>query len=172
MPVSGHIGGHVATELVEAAKRRAAFAGKRGELRYGPFVKSLGWVLLVLTLGLVGLSQFVNLHGQYAPYFGMIAFFGLGAVYTLLEAYVTLGSYDNAGISLRSAWTGHKQQRWTDVVSADFNAAVGWFRLRFRDGTTIRVSTLLLGHGAAMEQLEQCTGIKIAGAPQRPPPST
>jgi hypothetical protein len=170
--MSGEIGGHVAAELIEAAKRRAAFAGKPGELRYGPFLKSLGWLFLLVTLGLVGVSQFTKLHGQYVPYLSLVAFFGLGALYLLIEAYVTLGSYDSTGISLRSAWTGHKRQRWSDLVSADFNAAVGWFRLRFRDGTLIRVSTLLLGHGAAMEQLEQCTGIRIAGAPQRQPPST
>jgi len=158
----------VGAALVAQASRQAAFAGKPGELGYGRFVKAMGWLQAPFALLFLGVLVLKNPPGETIPLLIAFGFFGFSATYMFLAAYVSKGSYDAEGITLRSPFGVRNQQRWADFERARFHRGFGDYALTFRDGTTIHLSTLLRGHGAALEQLEHSRLIKVEGAPRRP----
>lgn len=141
--------------LLAYVMRRAAFAGVPGRLSHGLFVKGLGWLLAAATLGIAYAMLFTNHHGQYGALSLLIVSFGIGATYVLLEAYGTYGSFDANGIALRTPWTGRRSGRWPDLVTVKFRPRLGWYDLVFKDGTTIRLSSIIQGYGAALQEMER-----------------
>jgi hypothetical protein len=164
----GVVGGVIAAILLAYISRRAAFSGTPGELRHGWFIKWVGWLMAASTLGLAYIMVFTNHRGQYGALSLLIGAFGAGAGCLLLEAYGTSGSFDSEGIALRTPWTGQKRQRWSDLSSATFSPQLGWYRLVFRDGTTMRLSNIIHGYGAALQEIER-HGTRVLDESSRPP---
>lgn len=52
---------------------------------------------------------------------------------------------------LSTPWTGLKRERWTDLVSVEFNDWSSWYTLTFASGKKIRLSSYLGGHLSALE---------------------
>jgi hypothetical protein len=61
--------------------------------------------------------------------------------------YLWKGQFDSCIITFYSPWTGIKEERWENLVSANFNALMYWFVLEFESGKKVRVTPLLNGHG-------------------------
>ena len=158
--MSGVIGGLIAIFLIAYVSRRAAFAAVPGQLCYGWFLKGLGWLMVAATAGLAYVMVFTDHRGQYVALSILILVFGAPSGPLLVEAYGTSGSFDSEGIVLRTAWTGSKHQRWVDLVTARFNPLFSWYSLAFKDGTTIRLSNILNGYGAALKEIER-HGIRV-----------
>lgn len=150
--MSGIIGGLVAVILVGYLVRRAATSGVPGQLRHGVFLKVFAWIMAAATVGLAYVMLFTNHRGQYGALTLLIVGFGLGAGYLLLEAYGTRGHFNAEEISFRTAWTGQKTQRFRDLVLVEYRPRLGRFDLKFQDGTTIHLSTLIFGHALALEE--------------------
>jgi hypothetical protein len=93
-------------------------------------------------------------RGELLAVAGLIVGFGSGAAYCFAEYFCTRGTYGDEGIDFRTPWTGRKTERWSDLRDARFNAQSSWYVLTFRSGRTIRISSLLSGHGPLLELLE------------------
>jgi hypothetical protein len=158
--MSGVIGGFIAVLLVHLITRHAARSKTDGRLAWHAAVTVFAWLLLLASFGLVYVLLRVNHGGQHVELLILIAFFGSAAIGMLLEAYLTGGFFDQERISFRTPWSGSKVQRWADLTDVKFSAWSNLIVLRFRDGTKIRVSTLLNGHGELLQQLD-ALGFKI-----------
>ncbi|HEX4341375.1 MAG TPA: PH domain-containing protein [Polyangiaceae bacterium] len=58
-------------------------------------------------------------------------------------------------LRLSSPWSGERKLRWDDVVHVRFSRAANWFVLRGRDGTKIRLATLLGGLPELLDDLKR-----------------
>lgn len=150
---SGVIGGMIAAVLLAYFSRRAAFAGAPGQLRFGWAMRGLGALCALATLGLAYIMSFTDHRGQYVSLSILIAICALFTVYTLGETYGTKGTFDSAGIAFRSPWAGLRTQQWSDLVGVRLRPSMSWWVLTFRDGSKIRLSTWLEGHGAVLEHI-------------------
>lgn len=157
--MSGLIGGVVSVALVTYLSYRLRAQPADGTLRWG-------WGLILLgscCLAFVGLavSAFFyddNLQtdkGELLAAVGLIVGFGLGATYCFAEYFLVRGTYDDQGVEFYTPWTGSKVEKWQDLQAVKFNAQMSWYVLQFKSGKTIRLSTMLSGHGGVIEQLDQ-----------------
>lgn len=151
--MGGIIGAFVAILLLAYASRRAAFAGPPGQLRYGTIPRVLGVLLATMTLCLAYVMIFVEHAGHTVALALLTGAFGAGAIYMLAEVLRTRGKFDPAGIELETPWSGRKAQRFSDLVAARFDRAMNQYVLTFQDGTKIRLSNLLEGHGGVLEHV-------------------
>jgi|SRR5687768_7689197 len=158
--MSAVIGGLIAALVVAYVSRRAASSGVPGQLRHGWVLRALGWLTAAAAVGLIYVVLFTDHQGQYAPLTALIVFFGLSSVALLLETYGTYGTFDAERIVFRSIWSGKKRQLWSDLVSAKFAPNLGWYTLTFKDGTRIRLSTIISGHGEALAEIKR-RGVRL-----------
>lgn len=107
----------------------------------------------VLALGLLYVLVFVNHGGQYLPISLILGFLVLSTGYFIVEDTRTGGTFDEQGISFRTPWSGQKTRQWHELRELRFNGAMGWYVLKFTDGSKIRVSRLLMGHARLLEVL-------------------
>lgn len=157
--VSGLIGGLVSVAAVTYVSARLRNQPADGSLRWG-----WGLVLLGLCcLALVGIAVGALFHdddvwtdkGELAAVIGLIVGFGFGAVYCLVEYFFVRGEYTEQRIEFHTPWTGTKTEEWRDLRSVHFSAQMSWYVLTFRSGKTIRLSSMLSGHGGAIERARQ-----------------
>jgi hypothetical protein len=151
--MSGVIGAAVAVALISFLAGRAAKSELEGELRHGAFPAAFGALTALAALGMTYVMFFVNHRGQYVSIGLIWCFCAATAGYFFAEAYRTRGNYDVNGIRFETPWTGVKQKQWDDLQAVHFSPSMGWYVLSFSDGTTMRVSRLLLGHARLLEQL-------------------
>jgi len=162
--ISGMVGAAIAIVLLSYVSRRAAAVDTGGRLNHGLLLKSFAWVMTLAVLGLTYVMLFVDHNGQYVPLAFLILGFGAGAVYMMGDVYRTRGTFDSNGIEFESLWTGKKTQKWSDLVEVSYNEQMYWYVLLFADGTKIRVSNQLQGHGRLLDHI-QSLGKQIPGRP-------
>lgn len=155
--ISGVLGGLIASAFVVYASARSRRPLANGELRFGWLLGLVGLGCSLLA-GLAGSAFFVDNdvwtdRGEFIAVVSLLVGFGLGAIYTFAEYFLVRGRADNDGIELRTPWTGRKTEKWQDLLQAAFNPQTSWYVLEFKSGTRIRVSSLLSGHGAVLDQL-------------------
>lgn len=80
--------------------------------------------------------------------------FGIGSLYILIEHVKIHGLYNSESIVFSSPWTGTKKENWCDLISIKPSPHANWYILKFKSGTTIRLSYFLVGHGGVLELLE------------------
>jgi hypothetical protein len=139
-----------------------------GELRHGLFLKVFGWATAAATLGLGYIILFTNHRGQYGVLTLLIVVFGAGAGYLLLEAHGTAGTFDAQRISIRTAWTGRKNQHWEDLPAVSFRPNLNWYVLAFKDGTIIRLSNVVLGHAQPWRRPDDIWHARLTKRTKRP----
>ena len=81
--------------------------------------------------------------------------FVMCAGYLLLENFKVKGEFSDSHVCLTTPWSGCKEIRFEDLVSARFNVAAYWYLLEHKDGSRMRISGFLEGHGELVEKLEQ-----------------
>jgi len=156
--VSGLIGGLASVVICAYISAKVRGSTEQGTLRFGAWLVVLAWCCAAF-VALAASALFVDANvwddrGELLAVVGLIVGFGLGAAYCFGEYFFTRGRYDDEGIDFRTPWTGRKTERWSDLRDAQFNAQLNWYVLTFRSGNTIRISSLLSGHGALLTLLE------------------
>ena len=148
----------------------AYFSGKakqvpeNRQLGYGPELKVLGWIGIVLAFALL-VTMFAVDHGsQYVPIAGIAAFFGLLGAWLLMEGYRTVGFYDEQQITMSSVWGSTRTGKWADLRQAAFKKNGQYFELTFVDGTRIGMSKMLRGHAAVCDHVESL-GVVVKDRP-------
>lgn len=155
--ITGLIGGFLSVVLISYISSKVRDTAKQGQLRYG-------WGIFFLAcccLGFVGLAVYALFYDKDAweksselyAIIGLFIVFGLGAIYSFGEYFQVYGAYDNEGITFHTPWTGTKNEKWSDLDTAVFNAQANWYVLKFKTGSIIRLSNLLGGHGGVIELL-------------------
>jgi len=155
----GLITGAVTVFIITYFIKKATFAAREGELKFGLFMKGLGLVCLLfsvvpLVVLLTGNYQ-VDKPGETTALIGLSIGFGVGAFYTLAEGFFVKGSYDNDSIIFSTPWTGKKSELWESLESTSFNGWCYWYVLKFKSGKTVRLSSYLGGHGYLIEFLQE-----------------
>lgn len=147
----GLLGGAVAVLLGPVITRSAAAKQTNGRLYYGSWLFLLGLVCLLFTASLGWKFLFGEelFNNSADAIYGLILIcsFGLSAYASLAEYFKVKGQFDSCIITFYSPWTGRKEERWENLVSANFNALMYWFVLEFESGKKVRVTPLLNGHG-------------------------
>lgn len=156
--ISGLIGGAISVVLVGYLSTRVRNTLADGMLRYGWGIFLLGCVCLALVGFAIGAFFYDNDvwtdRGEFLAVIGLIIGFGLGAIYSFGEYFLVRGNYDDQGIEFYTPWTGQKSEKWHNLRSVKFSGSMSWYVLRFKDGRTIRLSSLLSGHGGVLSKLE------------------
>ena len=138
---------------------QASYSAKKGELRFGFFIKTIGLICLFIS----GVFLFifftknydVKKSGETIAFLGLIVGFGIPALYILLDAFFVKGSYDQESIFFSTPWTGKKKEKWNDLKSVTYNSSCSWYVLKFNNGKVIRISSYLGGSGYLMESIDQ-----------------
>jgi hypothetical protein len=156
--VSGLIGGLVSLALCAYISSKVRGAAQPGTLRYGTWLVVLAWCCVAF-VGFAMSAFFYDRNVWEDPtelwsVVGLIAGFGLAAVYCFGEFFATRGAYDDNGIDFHTPWTGRKTERWDDLNEVAFNSQASWFVLTFRSGRKVRISTLIGGHGDVLALLD------------------
>jgi|TARA_R110002096_G_scaffold175633_1_gene351463 hypothetical protein len=155
----GLITGAVTVFVITYFTKRASFAAKEGQLKFGLFMKGLGLVCLLFSVTplvvLITGNYQVNKPGETTALIGLTIGFGIGAIYTLAEGFFVKGSYDEESISFTTPWTGKKTEKWHNLESVNFNGWAYWYVLKFKSGKKVRLSSYLGGHGYLLEFLEE-----------------
>jgi hypothetical protein len=122
---------------------------KPGELRYS---RALRWfaslMALLPPLGVCALLLFVNKPtspGDRLAFVGLLVFFPALAAPLVLEFVRVRHTYDDAGVSIRSPWSKHREFSWTDVSSLRWRKIAKWFDIKTHQGVTFHVSPWLAG---------------------------
>ena len=155
--LSGLIGGLASVAICSYISAKVRGSAEQGTLRYGAWLVVLGWCCLAF-VGLAVSALFYDLdvwekRSELLSVIGLIVGFGVGAAYCFGEYFFTRGAYDRDGIDFCTPWTGRKTERWSDLVTVDFNATANWFLLTFRSGNKVRISTMLSGYGGVLDVL-------------------
>ena len=147
----GIITGIVTVSVITYFTRKSLYAAQEGELKFGLFMKGLGLACLLFSVGpfivLVTESYQVQKPGETTALIGLTIGFGIAAIYTLAEAFLVKGSYNETSIQFSTPWTGSKSEKWDDLESVDFNGWCYWYVLKFKSGKVVRLSSYLGGHG-------------------------
>lgn len=149
--ISGLIGGVIAAALTAYIANRVGRSARPGELRFGLFTWVLGVVCLAFAFFPIAITVFAGHDKELWAKVALFVGFGLGGLYSLGEAAFVAGTYDQEGIEFSTPWTGVKRERWNDLQSVELNAWCSWYTLKFRSGSTIRLSRYLNGHMSALE---------------------
>ncbi len=157
--ISGLIGGAVSVALCAYLSAKARSAPNDGRLKYGSWLVALGWCCLAW-VGLAVWALFNDLdvwekESELIAVIGLFIGFGLGAIYCFVEYFKTRGTYDDEGIDFYTPWTGRKVEKWCDLHSVEYKARWYGYVLRFKGGNTIRISSLLGGHGGVLSLLDE-----------------
>lgn len=153
----GLVGGLGSVALMALAADRARAARTRGALRHGAGVALVAGACLALAA--ICAAAFLTDRDlrsdprELVAAVVLVTGFGLGGACLLAEYLLVHGRLDDEALALRTPWTGRKVAQWRDLRSAKWNPWMGWYVLAFRDGTVLRISRLLHGHGAVLEQL-------------------
>jgi hypothetical protein len=149
---SGIVGGIIAAILIPYVARRVGTAKVPGQLSYGLAAWIVATSALLMAIFPIAITLFANHHTQFWAKAGLSMGCGIAAIYCFAEAACVRGTYDDEGLTLYTPWTGLKQANWKDLDSVQRNDWGGWYSLKFRDGTTIRLSRLLGGHLSALKK--------------------
>jgi len=134
---------------------RKKFADR--ELKFGKIHFILGW--LCFALAAFGIWSFF--HNDYTynmtTLYLICTFsigFSIGSLYIFIEHTKTHGLYNSENIVFSSPWTGIKKESWHDLISIKASSHANWYILKFKSGTTIRLSYFLEGHDGVLELLD------------------
>lgn len=147
--------GAVTVGIATYAIKKATYATKEGELRFGAFMKILGLMCVAFSV----IPLYVLLTGNYdtdksseaRALIGIIISFGFAAAFILAEALLAKGSYNHHSIIFSTPWSGTKTERWEDLESIKFSGTCSWYLLKFKSGKVIRLSSFLNGHGHLLD---------------------
>lgn len=125
----------------------------RVELRFGSATRRISMLLWALTP--VPFALWLFEPKDYGPAAATVfaCCLAAGALAVSLEVQSTAW-FDSDGVGTRSVWRGQKELAWSEVSQVSFSPASGWFVLRGRDGTKLRVSHLLQGADVFAKTLE------------------
>jgi hypothetical protein len=155
--ISGLMGGLVATIIGVAAAKAARRKATNGELKHGLFILILA--ILCLIFSSFAVWAFFNdndVHektSELISVIGLFLGFGLCALACFAEYFKVHGVFCSEKIEFHTPWTGTKCESWDNLVSAQFNASMHWYELKFKSGKTIRLSSYLHGYGGVLEIL-------------------
>lgn len=154
--LSGIIGGVIAVIICSIISSKVSHKSKSGQLKFGLIVSGLFWSCLFIVLVCLYVLLFTSFNQErdFLPLLGLIAGFGIGAIYSFGEAFKVQGKFDSEMIEFHTPWTGSKNEKWADLESAKFNASANWYTLTFKSGSKIRLSALLTGHGLVLDHVK------------------
>lgn len=139
----------VGTLFLRSIVARAWAAQTHGRLEYGAWVASIGALSLFWVAFAAWALAFDEVVSEQPSEFwsaiGLIVGFGASATYCFGEYFGVRGTYDEAGICIKSPWTGRKSAAWGNLKSVDFNRRIGGYTLVFEDDMKIRLSLGLRG---------------------------
>lgn len=147
-------------ELLTAhLERKAAYAAKPGELRYGLAMKISGLLFFLVSAGFTALLVTGNYRVgnpvETVSLVVLIASFGMGAVYLTGRSFFANGRYDGESICFKSPFSRTKTEKWKDLKAVTYNKLFRWYALKFENGTVIRISLYLGGYGYLLKLLKK-----------------
>lgn len=156
--IPGIVGGLVAAAIGLYLVNKAKHRQTNGQLYFGhAYVTtgflSAGMVLVCILMGLV--ADTIRGTSDLFVMAALILAFSASAAYFFLEYFGVKGNYDDSSITLTTPWSGTKTASFTELVSVKFNPIAYWYVLRFNDGTCLRISSYLQGHGTLVEKLKR-----------------
>ena len=130
----------------------------KGKLFFSSWILGLGifCAIFVLIMLYALLSGSVRAEvGEYLAIGGLLLFFTVGAVYSLLEYRVTKGDYDNLKISFCTPWSCCKKYKYSDITKITYNRSLQWYVLHTKSKTRMRFSVNLTGIDGLLKVLER-----------------
>ncbi len=143
------------TPLLHAIAHQRRYSVKYGELRSGLVSNViLGLLILVVILAIVNMSSvteaFVTDSGIGI---GLLVLAVLLLGYLIAESILVKGSFDERTISYSTPWRKPQSGQWSELKSARLSSLTGRYILKFADGTVIRISKSVEGHGWLLDFL-------------------
>jgi len=120
-----------------------------GTLKFGIIPIFISLTLVCLTLFLVYIYGIDYSGGDLQQDITIIVlaiFFGICSIYTVAEIIKVKGEFDNEVIFYYTPWTGSKKEKWDDLIEVFPNSSCSWYKLTFKSGAIIRLSTMIGGH--------------------------
>jgi hypothetical protein len=151
------------TPLLMRLLRRAAH-NTRAELdpdtiarvaKYPPATRALVWGLFVLGIaGAALITGYNAVHG--AALVGISIGLGLVVVLVGMVAEFTRVrvEWTDTAVSFASPWSAPRSLEWDEIVDVTYSRTAGWFVVRARNGTKIRLPHLLGGLGDLLEEMQ------------------
>ncbi|NHZ94991.1 hypothetical protein [Massilia sp. CCM 8734] len=125
-----------------------------GSLVFAPFLERLG-ILQLLGVAVLAWVAFSREHDNYPALIALALALAIGGVYCLCEGIMTRGKVDDSGIVFITPWGGRRNEAWRDLRSVRYRSYCAMYVLTFRSGSVIRLSVLLSGHGAVLQQVRE-----------------
>lgn len=144
--------------------RRAKGPNEYGRLTYGPEIRAIGWISVVIGVAVIIIMFTIDHGGQYWAMSGLAALFLILGTPLLLETYLTTGRFDESGITVDSVWKSKRVAKWTDLQRAKFESSGQEVDLFFADGTKIRLNKYMRGLDDVCNHIESI-GIDVVGKP-------
>jgi len=121
--LSGIVGGVIAVVICSIVSAKVSRNSKSGQLKFGLIVSGLFWSCLsiVLVCSYVVLFTSINQERDFLPLLGLIAGFGIGAIYSFGEAFKVQGKFDSEMIEFHTPWTGSKNEKWGECKNICVN---------------------------------------------------
>jgi len=112
--------------------------------------------LLFLTISVVFVYVYFftdEYHSENILYTMSFIPIGMIGLYYAVELIKVKGEYDSDIIFFYTPWSGEKKEKWEDLIHVTTNNYIGWHKLTFISGKTIRLSSLLVNHSKVIHHL-------------------
>ncbi len=122
---------------------------------YPTLVRGTGWVLLVLGVGAAALVAGYQIAHQ-TPLQGILIGVAILTVLVVMVAEFTRVrvEWTDDTVSFSSAWAAPRTIPWDEIVEVSYSQTAGWFVVRGRHGTKIRLPHLLGGLGDLFHEMK------------------
>ncbi|HEX3595301.1 MAG TPA: hypothetical protein VHU80_09375 [Polyangiaceae bacterium] len=122
---------------------------------YPVVVRGMSWVLLVLGAGAAALLAGYQIAHQ-TPLQGILMGVALLSLVMAMVAEFTRVrvEWTNDALSFGSPWAAPRSIPWDEVVEVTYSQAAGWFVVRGRQGTKIRLHHWLGGLGDLFDEMK------------------
>ena len=134
-----------------------------GNLFFSKWVLYLGFICLVLSLGMLYILLSGQVRDEFSQYFSiglLIISFGGAGIASILEYKMVRGKYNNKRIIFSTPWSGCKSFLWSEIKKITYND-LHMYVLHHKNGKKIRLSEYITGLDDVLYIIEQHENIKI-----------
>jgi hypothetical protein len=146
------IGGLAMWLLMRSVRRTARQSGSRSVLEYGPMIRGLGVVLLIVGGFLLFAASRASADQRQLAWIVSGALAG-AAVYFFIEVFFVRIEFDDTWIYATSPWRADRAIPWSDITECRYSHINRWHVIRTRDNGTLRLSVYLSGVDTFLERV-------------------
>lgn len=151
--MSAHLTQAILRRMIRDAVTHSGKGSKQGALAYGPWMKWIGALCVILFLGMaVGFGITSPKEERMLVGIGFGTFVVLGLV-LLVESCRVRITYNEEGIETHSPWRSSRRIRWSEVTGCDYSEISQWYRIHTKSQGVLRVSVLLNGVAGLLQAL-------------------